>query len=222
MRKIRVLIACEESQAEVIEFRKAGCLAFSCDLQLCSGNHPEWHVVSDCLALFQTPCVFRTQDGKKHTVLHWDLVISHPPCTYLSRAAAIYLFPGHVLNKKRYQLGLLAKDFFMACYNVDAPFVVVENPVPFRIFNLPKPSCSIHPRDFGAPWKKQTLYWLKNLPPLMATIIHPKPKSYVYSTRGGKKRSKSFPEVAQQMVVQWLPIVRDYVRENNKTMHSSL
>lgn len=222
MQRINVLIACEESQAEVKEFRLAGCLAFSCDLQKCSGGHPEWHVNGDCLKLFHTPCVFKTEDGRKHRVSRWDLVISHPPCTYLAKVAGPSLFPKHTLNQERYRLGLQAKDFFMACLNVDAQFVCVENPVPFRIFELPRPSCYVQPSHFGAPWQKKTLYWLKNLPPLMPTIFHPNPKCYVSLVGDRKKRSKSFPEIAKQMAEQWLPVIRKSLQESNKTNHKAL
>lgn len=217
MRKIKVLIACEESQVECIAFRKAGCLAFSCDLQPCSGHHPEWHVQGDVLPLFQPPCTFKTTDGRKHTIDSWDLVISHPPCTYLSRAGATLLFPNFILDTNRYKKGLEAVDFFYKCMEADAHFVCVENPVPMKIFGLPRPTCYIQPSFFGAPWLKKTLYWLKGLPPLMPTIIHPNPRSWVHCTRGGKKRSKSFPQVAEQMVRQWLPIIKEFVRLSNKS-----
>ena len=216
MKKIKVLIACEESQCETIEFRNAGCLAFSCDLQKCSGGHPEWHVQGDVLQLFDTPCTFKTMDGKSHTVKQWDLVIAHPPCTYLTKAASTLLFPGKQLNHERYSKGLEAREFFMRCLEVNAQFVCVENPVPNRIFKLPPPSCYVQPYFFGDKWQKKTLYWLKNLPPLMPTIFAPEYKSWVHCTRGGKKRSKSFASIAKQMVAQWLPIIEESFRKNNK------
>ena len=205
--RINVLIACEESQTECLAFREAGCNAFSSDLQNCSGNHPEWHIVGDCRQLFHTPCEFRTEDGTKHKVERWHLVIAHPPCTYLSRAGAAYLYAGKQLNADRYSLGLEARHFFIQMLNCGADHIAVENPTPFRIFNLPKPSCVINPYEFGSQWQKRTLLWLENLPPLIPTLFNTRFRSYVRSTKGGKKRSKSFPQIAKAMVNQWLPII---------------
>lgn len=205
---INVLIACEESQSECTEFLNAGCNAWSCDLQECSGHYPNRHIVGDVRELFIDGSIVTTQTGRQFVVPKWDLIIAHPPCTYLSKAAGNLLYAGHSLNEARYKLGLQAADFFREMLNAPAIYVAVENPVPFRIFKLPPPSCAINPSDFGSPWLKKTLYWLKNLPPLMATYTHPRPKSYVKNTSGGKKRSKSFDCVSRAMVEQWLPIIQ--------------
>lgn len=204
---INVLIACEESQVECSAFLGAGCNAYSCDLQECSGCFPSRHIIGDVRSLFVPGSFAITQDGFPFCVPEWDLIIAHPPCTYLSKAAGNILFKDHKIDEDRYKLGLDAARFFMEMYNAPAKYVAVENPIPFKIFNLPPPDCAINPSDFGAPWLKKTLYWLRNLPPLMSEKLHPTPRSFVFSTRGGKRRSKSFPEVAAAMVHQWLPII---------------
>lgn len=203
-----VLIACEESQAECTVFRAAGAVAFSCDIQDCSGGHPEWHFKGDVRNLFQVPNYFITQAGERVYIPRWDLVIAHPPCTYLSRAAGAFLYRGRHLNWERFRLGLLARRFFMEMYNAPAPFVCVENPVPFTIFKLPKPTCAVNPSDFGAPWLKKTLYWCRGLPPLILGVQHPCPRSFVHYTRGSVNRSKSFKVIAEAMAAQWLPLVK--------------
>lgn len=207
---VNVLIACEESQSECAAFLAAGCNVFSADLQACSGHFPSRHFVGDVRELFVPGSLVTLQSGAQLICPKWHLIIAHPPCTYLSKAAGNILFRGHKTDEHRFALGLQAADFFMQMYNAPAHFVCVENPIPFRIFNLPRPSCAVNPSDFGAPWLKKTLYWLHDLPPLMSTIIHPSPRSYVRCTRGGKKRSKSFDVISNAMVIQWLPVILDY------------
>lgn len=218
---INVLIACEESQSECTAFLNAGCNAWSCDLQECSGNYPGRHIVGDVRRLFIPESIVTTQTGAQLVVPKWDLIIAHPPCTYLSRAAGAFLFRGGVLNEARYKLGLQAADFFREMLNAPAKYVAVENPVPFKIFKLPPPSCAINPSDFGSPWLKKTLYWLKNLPPLMATCTHPAPRSYIRCTKGSKKRSKSFDCVSNAMVEQWLPIIQQDMINDRRYMPTS-
>lgn len=101
---MNVLIACEESQTSCIEFRKLGHNAYSCDIQACSGGFPEWHIKGDCLSLIDGFCSFFTSDGVNHYISSWDLIIAHPPCTYLSKAGSCRMFPHpHVLNLDRYE-----------------------------------------------------------------------------------------------------------------------
>ena len=204
---LNVLIACEESQTECSAFLHAGCNAYSCDLQPCSGDFPSRHIVGDVRSLFVPGSFTTTSDGMPLCVPSWDLIIAHPPCTYLSKAGGAFLYKGGQLDRDRYALGLSAAQFFREMLEAPARYVAVENPVPFKVFKLPQPSCSINPYDFGAPWSKKTLLWLKNLPPLMCGLMAPHYKSWVYSTRGGKRRSKSFPVIADAMVSQWLPII---------------
>lgn len=218
-RPLYVLIACEESQAETKAFRALGHIAYSCDLQKCGrrGN-PDWHIVGDVTPLLQGQTTFVTQSGCTVQVPGWDLIIAHPPCTYICRRSAMHVFPNEVdviarpdlywlvgdtwVDKKRYANMQEAVKFFHTCLEAQAPFVAVENPLPLRIAELPPPSCSISPHEVGSRYSKQTCYWLKNLPPLMPTIIHPFPKQLVRSTRG-KYRSRTDPHLAAQVARQW-------------------
>lgn len=204
---LNVLIACEESQTECSVFLAAGCNAYSCDMQECSGNFPNRHIMGDVRRLFVPGNFVQTQDGLPLCVPRWDLIIAHPPCTYLSKVAGPLLFPNHTLNEERFIKGQKAAQFFMEMLNAPARFVAVENPVPFKLFNLPPPSCAINPYDYGAPWSKRTLLWLRNLPPLFRTLENPCYRSWHHCTRGGKKRSKSFPGIAKAMADQWLPFI---------------
>jgi len=112
---MRILVACEESQVVTIAFRNKGHEAYSCDIQECSGGHPEWHLKQDATELLKQK---------------WDMIIAHPPCTYLSNAGARFLYPKGILNNDRLQQGLKAKEFFNIFLNSDCNKVVVENPIP--------------------------------------------------------------------------------------------
>ena len=154
---IDIIVGCEESQAITIEFRKRGFNAFSCDLQPCSGGHPEWHLQMDL--------------RKALKLRKWHAGIFHPTCRFLSRAGARWLYVKGELNIERYNEGLKAKEFFVECLNADIEFVGVENPTPLKIYDLPKPSQWIEPWQFGHPYSKKTLLWLKGFPLLMPTKI---------------------------------------------------
>lgn len=202
---MRVLVACEESQEVCKAFRALGHEAYSCDLQPCSGGHPEWHLQVDALELLKMP---------------WDLIIAHPPCTYLTNAGARWLFAGHKLNKDRYQKGLDGKAFFMAFLNHDCPRIAVENPIPSAVFEIPPCSQVVQPYEYGHPYSKKTCLLLKGLPPLQPTHIVENhvpfissgtyskthdPKYKGASRKGGssKSRSKTFPGIAAAMAEQW-------------------
>lgn len=224
MLPVFVLIACEESQTECTEFRKLGALAYSCDLQTCSGHHPEWHIVGDCLPLLtDNPHNFVTEDGQPHNVPGWDLIIAHPPCTYLTTAGCAYLYPQKgQIDPVRLAKGHEAAQFFKEFLKVQYCPVAVENPRPFPYFGLPKYSDITSPHKFGSKYSKRTYLWLHDLPPLLPTLINPHPKSYVYTVKGGKARSKSFPELAKAMAEQWLPLIKprhpDFGMENGGTV----
>lgn len=203
MRHLNVLIACEESQAECSAFRKLGHNAFSCDIQKCRrGGHPEWHIKGDVTPFLQGVTQFRTQDGRHHHLSRWHLIIAHPPCTYLCKVSSVQLVKGGEVDLDRLEKMMQARDFFFRCLNADAPFVAVENPLPMARANLPKPSCFIQPFWFGEPYSKKTLYWTKNLPPLMADAQAVDIKQYCHSSRG-KYRSRTFPKVAEAIARQW-------------------
>lgn len=169
---MKVLVACEESQRVCIAFRERGHEAYSCDLQECSGGHPEWHVLGDVLKILRGGCEFVTMDGTRHSIDgRWDLLIAHPPCTYLTNASAVRMRVKGQIQKERYEKAMEAKRFFLAFLNADCEKICVENPVPLKIVGLPPYSQIIEPWQFGEPWSKKTCLWLKGLPYLMPTEI---------------------------------------------------
>lgn len=203
-----ILIACEESQVECVAFRRAGFETYSCDLQPCSGGHPEWHIQGDVRDYLIGKTIFKTQDGTVTSVNQWELVIAHPPCTYLSAAAntLMYAAPG-LIHQDRLEKGLDAAEFFRLCLAAQADMVCVENPRPYRIFRLPKPDQRLNPYEFGEPWSKRTYLWLRNLPPLLPSLFVSEFKSFTYTKKGSKSRSKSFAGIANAMVKQWGPLL---------------
>ena len=212
---MKVLVACEESQRVCISFRERGHESYSCDIQDQSGGHPEWHIIQDVLPLLNGNCEFETTDGVKHKITSkWDLIIAHPPCTYLSNVGAPHLFnkvDHSIKDKERYQNGLKAKDFFMKFISADCDRIVVENPTPMTIWNLPKYTQAIQPYFFGEPFKKRTCLWIKGLKPLVPTNIvenaEPTTVAGNWYNKGGKdrarNRSKTFWGVARAMATQW-------------------
>ena len=209
---MNILVACEESQTVCTKFREKGHNAFSCDIVECSGGHPEWHIMQDVVPLLNGNCEFDTVDGAKHKIVgKWDLIIAHPPCTYLSNAGARFLYPKGVLNEDRLKFGLAAKEFFMQLYNADCNKICVENPIPSRVFGLPKYSQTVQPYEHGHPFKKKTCLWLKNLPLLQPTdIVEVRESTKIagnWFNKGGKdrqkNRAKTFPGIATAMAEQW-------------------
>ena len=112
---MRVLVACEESQRVCTAYREKGHEAYSCDIQEWSGGHPEWHIMQDDLPLLNGFCVFETTDGTRHYInSKWDLIIAHPPCTYMSKAGARWMFPkAGQISQERLALAMEAKEFFL-------------------------------------------------------------------------------------------------------------
>lgn len=217
---MKILVACEESQAVTIELRRLGHEAYSCDIEPCSGGHPEWHIQMDVLPLLDGECSFKTVDGAMHVIpWKWDMIIAFPPCTYLTNAGAKHLWKGHILNQERYQKGLDGKAFFMEFYNTQCERIAIENPTPSQIYELPKHSQTIQPWQFGYPFTKRTNLWLKGLPPLTPTnIVEPERTwcpsgSYsgkhedkhrgMFTTDRAKNRSKTFHGIACAMAEQW-------------------
>ena len=208
-RPLFVLIACEESQAECTAFRELGHIAFSCDIQPCRpGGHPEWHIMNDVTPLLQGSTQFTTMDGHFHSVPRFDLIVAHPPCTYLCKVSSVHMVKHGVLQQERYAQMMQAREFFMQCLNAKAPYLAVENPLPMARARLPRPSCFIQPSWFGVKYTKKTLYWLRNLPPIMPEIEYPNPKEFVRASRG-KYRSRTFPQVARALVSQWSEYILD-------------
>ena len=223
--KIKVLVACEESQAVCKAFRERGFEAYSCDIQECSGGHPEWHIKGDVLTLLNGDCEFNTMDGERHSISgRWDMIIAFPPCTYLSNAGACRLYPKKgQLDMERYQKGLQAKAFFMRFLNADCPRVAVENPVSSSVFEMPRHTQEIQPYQFNDdgthPYTKKTRLWLRGLPMLIPTTPDCNPvgpyvpagtgrknrEKYGAAKRGedAKNRAKTFSGIARAMAEQW-------------------
>lgn len=199
-----VLIACEESQTVCKAFRKLGFNAYSCDILPCSGGHPEWHLHCDVLG------VIRDKRGTLETgdefVLdgEWDLMIAHPPCTYLSVSGARWYyhpedkdlpieqrrphpnFPTRAQDRKE------AIDFFLALANADIPRIAIENPVGIMSKLFHKPNQIVQPYWFGDEATKTTCLWLKNLPQLTPTKIVGKGERVVLSS--GKSLPKWYSD----------------------------
>ncbi len=225
---MRVLVACEESQRVCLAFRERGHQAYSCDIQDCSGGHPEWHINRDVCDLLRPDYTysvemsayvdfcynFQTQDGQHHTLFgKWDLIIAHPPCTYLSNAGARHLYKGKLLNIERYNKGLEGKLLFMKLLNADCERICIENPIPSSVYGLPKYTQIIQPYEYGHPYQKRTCLWLKGLPNLQPTNILPKDQrqstrvSGNWFNKGGSdrqvNRAKTFEGIAKAMSEQW-------------------
>lgn len=211
---MKVLIACEESQRVCMAFRKKGHESYSADILDCSGGHPEWHIKGDCLPLLNGNCEFKTADGALHRINgKWDILIAHPPCTFITNAGARHLYPKGVLNEERLRKGIEASHFFMAFWYADCDKIAIENPTPSSVYMLPTHTQAIQPFWFGVPLKKRTCLWLKNLPELVPTKMLD--VNECQSTKiagnwfnhGGKERqknrSKTFPEIAEAMAEQW-------------------
>ena len=207
---MKVLVACEESQAVTKELRKLGHEAYSCDIIPCSGGRPEWHIQVDALELLK---------------MKWDMIIAHPPCTYLTNAGAVRMRVKGEIQPERYAKAMEAKSFFMQFYNADCPRIAVENPTPMKIVGLPPYTQAIQPYQFGHPYSKRTCLWLKGLPNLVPTEIVDHHEPYVnggckdahgnYRKFQGRKerdpltRSKTFPGIARAMAEQWAGRLED-------------
>ena len=211
---MKVLIACEESQAVCKAFRERGHTAFSCDIQDCSGGHPEWHIKGDVLPLLNGDCVFYTMDNAQHYLSgKWDMIIGFPPCTHLCNTGARWFTEG----RKPIELQYEARDFFMKIANADSEKIVIENPVGRMSTYWRKPDQIINPWQFGHTTNKQTCLWLKGVKPLEPTKIIPKEertneiwkskfdgKSVSWgSEECAKLRSKTFEGIAKAMAEQW-------------------
>jgi len=194
---LRILVACEESQIVCKAFRTKGHEAYSCDIIDCSGGHPEWHIKDDALKVAYSQ--------------KWDMMIAHPPCTFVSNAGARHLYPNKILNKERLAKGLAAKGFFLNLLSAPIDKICVENPLQSKIYNFPKHSQIIQPFQFGHPFQKKTLLWLKNLSFLESTnLVNVTESTKIagnWFNKGGKdrqkNRSKTFSGIAAAMAEQW-------------------
>ena len=226
---MNVLVACEESQEVCKAFRSLGHEAYSCDIQECSGGHPEWHIQGNVLEILEPTTKFdwndtiefETADGEYHIIDgKWDLIIAHPPCTDLAVSGARW-FP----EKQRDFRQQKACVFFMQMALADCDRIAVENPIGIMSSVYRKPDQIIQPYQFGHPVRKSTCLWLKGLPPLTPTdIVSTEEDAHGFSIGGGalryavdengkvlpwndprtaKARSKTFPGIARAMAEQW-------------------
>lgn len=220
---MKVLVACEESQAVTIELRALGIEAYSCDIIECSGGHPEWHISQDVLPLLNGSCDFKTCDDKPHHIEgKWDIIIGFPPCTYLTVTGNRWF------NVERYGEKAIQRQkdrefgiwFFMQIANADCKKIAIENPVGIMSTEWRKPNQIIQPYMFGDPFEKKTCLWLKGLEPLIETkrVEPPKRKEFASGKsmpswyaeawhlpkeERAKLRSKTFPGIAKAMAMQW-------------------
>jgi hypothetical protein len=191
---MKVLVACEFSGIVREAFAKRGHDAWSCDLL--PTEIPGKHIQGDVLPILNQ---------------NWDLMIAHPPCTYLSNAGARFLYPKGILDRKRFNLGWDARNFFLRLYYADVESIAIENPIPSTVFELPEYTQIIQPYYFGDMVQKKTCLWLKNLPPLEYEIPKEKPQSTKipgnWFNKGGKERQKNrartFQGIANAMAEQW-------------------
>lgn len=218
---MKVLIACEESQEVCKAFRARGHEAYSCDLIEPSGGHPEWHILGDCLKAIEGGQVV-TMDGVEHEVGRWDLLIAHPPCTYLTNTGNRWFDIGKYGEQalRRIKRREDAALFFMSFVNANVERVAVENPIGYMSTHYKKPTQIIQPYMFGDPERKSTCLWLRGLAPLTPTnIVEPEIIYYkngkgsdsrwhmdtigLPSAEHSKARSKTFPGIAKAMAEQW-------------------
>lgn len=232
IKNMRVLVACEESQAVTIEMRKLGHEAYSCDIIECSGGHPEWHIMQDVLPMLNGNCSFKTTDGTEHSIEgKWDMIIAFPPCTYLTVTGNRWF------NVERYGEKAIQRQkdreeaikFFMAFANADCPRIAIENPIGVMSTAYRKPNQIIHPWMFALSeeekTEKQTCLWLKGLPELKPRhTTKPELAYHEWITPDGKKKrqtlwyyktrclqhsqrataaSKTFHGIAKAMAEQW-------------------
>lgn len=229
MERMKILVACEESQRVCKEFRKKGHEAYSCDIIKCSGGHPEWHIMQDVTALLNGKCTFITCDGLSHNIDgKWDMIIAFPPCTHLCNSGARHFAKKRADGRQRKGI-----EFFCLFLNADCEKIVIENPVGImggnyiikhfpdiaKKYGLPiKPTQKIQPFEYGHPYTKTTCLWLKGVPKLRPTNILKKPSNgwvnqaftkdgryggFAGNFNDSKTRSKTFPGIAKAMAEQW-------------------
>ena len=220
---MKALVACEESQAVTTELRKRGWEAYSCDIQECSGGHNEWHVNQDVVPLVNGNCTFKTMDGVEHTIEgKWDLLVAHPPCTYLTVTGNRW-FNVEKYGEKATQRARDREDavkFFMVFANADCDHICIENPVGIMSTRWRKADQIIQPWMFGDAAEKKTCLWLKGLSPLIPTnVVTPPPRKefksgntmpewysslwHLPKEERSRLRSKTFPGIAEAIADQF-------------------
>ena len=211
---MRILIACEESQTIANAYRKMGREAYSCDILPCSGGHPEYHILNDAIT--------EAYSG------NYDLMIAHPPCTYLAVSGNRWLYNKNgSKNTERWANRKLALEFVQKLMDAPIEKIAIENPISVISSQIRKPDQIVHPYMFGDKASKSTCFWLKNLPPLIPTNIVDKGEFVEFISKKGKKkrqakwyydalstaktteerrklRSKTFPGMANAIAQQWV------------------
>lgn len=217
---MKVLVACEESQEVCKAFRAKGHEAYSCDLQECSGGHPEWHYTGDVLPLLNGNVTFLTDGGGTAVIDgEWDLIIAHPPCTDLAVSGARWFS-----EKQKDFRQQKACVFFMYFALAHCKKIAVENPIGIMSNCYRKPDQIIQPYEYGHPVRKATCLWLCGLPMLEPTDIVSTTEDkngfsiggamrYAHDENGkilpwndprtAKARSKTFTGIAKAMAEQW-------------------
>ncbi len=214
-KEMKILAACEESQAVTVACRKLGCEAYSCDRKPCSGGHPEWHIQADVIPLLDGNCSFYTADGAWHSVDgKWDMILAFPPCTHLAVSGARYFEEKRRDGRQRQGI-----EFFLRFVRADCERIAIENPVGIMSTVYRKPDQIIQPYEYGHKERKRTCLWLKGLPPLVPTrMVRPQlhlcgngrtDSRWHYDTyhlppeKRAEERSKTFPGIAEAMAQQW-------------------
>lgn len=222
---MRVLVACEESQAVCIELRALGHEAYSCDIEPCSGGHPEWHMQTDVKEVLKgLPELCIVKGVPKRQIIKWDMIIAFPPCTYLTVTGNRWFDIDKYGEKaiQRHKDREEAIKFFMLFANADCERIAIENPIGTISTAWRKPDQIIHPYYYGDPERKSTCLWLKGLPELThdkSNYVEPNIVTYkngkgtdskwhvdtmgLPSKERAKARSKTFPGIAKAMATQW-------------------
>lgn len=200
---MKILVACEESQAVTKELRKLGHQAYSCDIIPCGGGHPEWHIMGDVTPLLDGCCRFMTQVGNPHLIAQrWDMIIAFPPCTHLAVSGARYFE-----QKRKDGRQQEAVEFFMRFVNCKCDRVAIENPIGIMSTHYRKPDQIIQPWQYGHGETKATCLWLKGLPLLVPTDVVDGREQRVWkmppSPDRAKLRARTYEGIAKAMAAQW-------------------
>jgi hypothetical protein len=184
---MKILVACEYSGRVRSAFRELGHEAWSCDI-LSAEDKSEFHIQLDVTEVLN--------DG-------WDMMIAFPPCQFLANSGARWLYPNGTVDYERLRQMEEGRDFFLQLWQAPIPRIAIENPTPLKAAELPTYSQIIQPWQFGDPYTKRTLLWLKRLPQLLPTETVEPMKSWTLSKRQVKDRSRTFKGIAEAMAKQW-------------------